>query len=543
MRMQLHRSAVCALILHAALWGAASGLLLAQQVAPPVQPPDKPEPAWPPDEPPPHKPRPNGDERLAKLLKLLGAADVVQRRAQYDELIKAGPDSAWALPAMLGLVAVDNARGESTDAVPALEVIGAIGPTVADTAVPMIMPMLIGLDNQTHVDAQPAAARALLKLGDAGRDAILASLGPESALTLRNAQVVVELLKHVPRELLAIPLARVAVHHPRATVRRYTQRAVVWLRSLVAGFTAEDLTRDLDGWGPWPDYAARNMFPALLEIGLMQDRPRELVQFLIGVIGAEPLVGATELEREFPAQAMQLLMAPPDEPLPSVVLPDLVAVLTGDAPEHVRRKMAFVLRRCGAPAVAPLMAVLRDDASPWMRASALESLGAIGDAARPAVPLLIELLRTPGSLRAHAASAFRRVAPVNTQLEVFVPMLGGADDPDACGMAIRALASLGAGATAALIRAIADRTDDATIESATSVLVFIGVDAMPELRAAVSDRSALPQRLRIVRVLGRMADATDDAAACLRELTDIAQPDVAAAAKKELAELEVRRGQ
>jgi HEAT repeat protein len=131
------------------------------------------------------------------------------------------------------------------------------------------------------------------------------------------------------------------------------------------------------------------------------------------------LVGALKdkdkFVRRFAAQALGDIGAEPRE-----AVPGLKKALE-DSQKEVQEAAATALGKMGGEAVAPLAAVVKDgDREPEVRRKAVEALGMLGAAARPAIPALLEALKgggggkkkmaNPGDIRTEVVIALGNIA-------------------------------------------------------------------------------------------------------------------------------------
>jgi HEAT repeat protein len=182
-------------------------------------------------------------------------------------------------------------------------------------------------------------------------------------------------------------------------------------------------------------------------------------------------------------------------------IPDLVAQLRS-RDWQVRNTAQAALAKAGAPAVPALMEVLRTEKSEEARQSAAAALGAIGPDARAATPLLVEALSDPDTgyaaaealvaLKADvagelvkAAGSVRKYARIHAALalgkldprpDVAVPTLVAlASDPSpyVAGQAFGALGHIGEPARAAVPVLMAGLKDESLASAAASALTKI----------------------------------------------------------------------
>ncbi len=168
------------------------------------------------------------------------------------------------------------------------------------------------------------------------------------------------------------------------------------------------------------------------------------------------------------------------------------------------------LRECGAAAVSALIKVLQTKTSPeeWkIRASAALALGAIGPAAKDAVPALAPLLRdeamgteTRTQIRGWAAKALVSIGPAS--IPVLVSALSDSDKEVRINAAY-ALGSVGRPAIAATARAAKDPAPGVRQAAVFALGRTSHSDAVASLVEALADND-LTVRLFAVDALGRL---------------------------------------
>jgi HEAT repeat protein/lysophospholipase L1-like esterase len=195
---------------------------------------------------------------------------------------------------------------------------------------------------------------------------------------------------------------------------------------------------------------------------------------------------------------------------------DHVIDALGSADEPTRRAAAWELsRRGGAAAVEPLTKTL-DDASPAVRAEAARALGALGPAARSAMPALFARLADPRQrVRWEAALALFHLGP--RAPESVRPLIAALESPDVFvrGFAAFSLGSLGKAAheaVPALITALQSEEGYGR-GGAALALAKMGEAAREAIPALVSGlESQDPEhRWKAARALGRIGLASDGA--------------------------------
>jgi HEAT repeat protein len=166
-------------------------------------------------------------------------------------------------------------------------------------------------------------------------------------------------------------------------------------------------------------------------------------------------------------------------------LPDLTSVLDGKD-ETARVHAVLALRVIGGEAIVPLLIKALKDSSAEVRSQAIDSLGRLGELARPALPRLLELLadKDAGEAAAVAVARFRKDA-----LPGVVSFLNHADE-HARLHAVLALRQIGLPDVAApLASALADKSPKVRLQ-AVEALGTLGKDAtsaVPALEKLAND--------------------------------------------------------
>jgi HEAT repeat protein len=174
----------------------------------------------------------------------------------------------------------------------------------------------------------------------------------------------------------------------------------------------------------------------------------------------------------------------------------LVAALRN--PADVRSEVIGALVKIGAPAVGPLIAVLRDSSlsrTMWYHPHAIEALVRIG---APAVKPLVALLADAKGVRYTAAEVLTKIgAPA---VESLIDALWTS------GLAAKALGEIG---DARAIKPLIDALNDRRYRFGApgqDALVAIGIPAVEPLTAALQDRT-ISGRMRLLWTLGKIVEA------------------------------------
>jgi HEAT repeat protein len=219
-----------------------------------------------------------------------------------------------------------------------------------------------------------------------------------------------------------------------------------------------------------------------------------------------------------------------------------------------------------------LTSALASAESTGVRAECAAALGALGPAARVAMPSLFVALEDPSeAVRAEAARALTRLGPEAQDVPRLVAALGSSD-AYVVAFAAWSLGNLGSAAQAAvpdLARALTRDDTNAVVAGALARIgpaagAAVGVlvdglrsadadrrwraartlgrigppaaSAVPSLTAALSDSSSLV-RLHAARALGRIGPAAGPAAAALQRATGDKDPNVGEEARQALGRL------
>jgi HEAT repeat protein len=225
-----------------------------------------------------------------------------------------------------------------------------------------------------------------------------------------------------------------------------------------------------------------------------------------------------------------------------------------------------------AAEVPALASALASAESTGVRAECAAALGALGPAARVAMPSLFAALEDPSeAVRAEAARALTRLGPEAQDVPRLVAALGSSD-AYVVAFAAWSLGNLGSAAEAAVPDLARTLTRDDTNAVVAGALARIGpaagaavgvlvdglrsadadrrwraartlgrigppaASAVPSLTAALSDSSSLV-RLHAARALGRIGPAAGPAAAALQRATGDKDPNVGEEARQALGRL------
>jgi HEAT repeat protein len=177
----------------------------------------------------------------------------------------------------------------------------------------------------------------------------------------------------------------------------------------------------------------------------------------------------------------------------------LVQALAADADLNVREDITWALVRLGEPAVAPLVALLRDgDAA--ARHSAAHALGKIGHVGG-VDGLIVALHDTDAAVRAKSAFALGQIADPRA-IPALASLLGSEDD-GLREIVNQVLPEFGAAALPAVAAAL-DNPRPQTREQAADILGMIGDKAaVPALTRALSD-AEWQVRFAAVTALGEL---------------------------------------
>jgi HEAT repeat protein len=232
--------------------------------------------------------------------------------------------------------------------------------------------------------------------------------------------------------------------------------------------------------------AARGATPALLD-ALQQKvvrTPKEIVATL-GKIGPDPALAAPALlaaleQPESTCVALEVLCAtgsPNIDPIPPLRRALRKARLNK---EYWSSGSLRDLAKLGAPAV-PLLLEFLDDTDIYAQAASADGLGAIGPAAKPAVPALCALLQSKTDyVRLEAAVALWRIDKNPAAIPAIVALLGGCLDQ----YAAERLGDRGAPAKSALPELMKKLNDrDALVRSAARAAILkIDPEALEQRR-------------------------------------------------------------
>lgn len=218
-------------------------------------------------------------------------------------------------------------------------------------------------------------------------------------------------------------------------------------------------------------------------------------------------------------------------------------------------EVIVALKEALADTAVPALQIALKDEHQGVREFAAMALGSIGEAAKDALPDLLEMLKDKDDKAAglRAASAIARIGP-----EEAVPALIEAlnhEDAVVRRRAASALGRMGHGRSAGripgsreaveaipvLIEALKD-DDDSVVGSAASALGSMGVDAkeaVPALIEVLTEGSGEDARFFVVRALGELGQAGKEAVPVLTELLDDDHPLVRRAAEEALAKMGV----
>ncbi|MGE0434380.1 MAG: HEAT repeat domain-containing protein [Planctomycetota bacterium] len=527
-RMRVTRRAPRLAIWSLAIFHIWSAPLSAQDPTPP-QAPDPPQTPQAPQTP---------SDQVKALTELMLSADYDVRMAEYKRLEAAGKESAWAVPALRGVINNDpDATGPlHIDTIPALKVIAAIGLDARDL-LPQLKALLDhkGLVNGPVGDLYREVTRALLRLGEPGRDALLDAMETREAWSYGPAVApAFAQIAQLPADVMLMPMSRVALLHPSFTARLVAQRVVV-----ICATHPDDPPTERALQSVTAPEVPLDVLPALERAGFWQTHAAAMLQLAVDVLSS-PDIGDrdAQLERELRDQMMSQIADPQRGPLPVALCEQMLAALTSHALlPPARRLLAIATRHMTeTDVVPPLLRVIADDESWWVRQAAIEALAAIGrPRAAGSVPALIRVLRDRNDpLRIHAAHALKVLMPATDASELLIPMLSAGDDLDGSAIAFRTLAAIGAPAAPGLLAQLG-APEGGAAERVMSLLVYLGDDALPAVRTAIADESCAVQlRRRIVDLLDQMP-TSDSAGDVLRILKTDADPGVAAAATRALA--------
>ncbi len=206
-------------------------------------------------------------------------------------------------------------------------------------------------------------------------------------------------------------------------------------------------------------------------------------------------------------------LASDGQPLPPGGARPLVSALSAaDAP--TRLAAAWALARAGvqaAPARDALAIALRRDPSTGVRGASAAALGALGPAARPAVPELFAALDDASeAVRHDVAVALVRLPLGPEDIERLLGALGSRDDYVSA-FAAWTLGNMGARAreaVPALARALTREKTDAVVSGALARIGPAAGQAVPVLLEALRSPDA-DRRWRAARTLGRIGPAAE----------------------------------
>ncbi len=203
------------------------------------------------------------------------------------------------------------------------------------------------------------------------------------------------------------------------------------------------------------------------------------------------------------------------QPLPPAGARALIAALAADEAQ-TRGAAAWALARAGAHAASAreaLTAALRRDGSTAVRVASVAALGAMGAAARPAVPELFAALGDASEAVRHAvAQALSRLPLGPEDVERLLGALESRDDYVSA-FAAWTLGNMGDGAreaVPALARALTREETNAVVSGALARIGPAAAKAVPVLLEALRSPDA-DRRWRAARTLGRIGPAAQAA--------------------------------
>jgi HEAT repeat protein len=193
--------------------------------------------------------------------------------------------------------------------------------------------------------------------------------------------------------------------------------------------------------------------------------------------------------------------------------------------ESLRLAAAWALEVLGPHASAgqgALVHALQEDGSSAVRAAAARALGELGEAGRPAVPVLFEALGDPSEWVRHAAAeALSRQKLTPQDVPALVAALGG-DDTYVRAFAAWRLGNFREEGREAVPALAATLTQPDTYVAVSAALARIGAEATEAVPALVSELSSpdAGRRWRAARTLGRIGPGAVDAVPALATALD-----------------------